>query len=119
MSLILAKIMTYMPVMVAFAATKNGFVDKIVGWAAGVGGGIIAIFIIVSLVKDGIEFAKGQGSSSVFKIIGKVLFLLVILGLIYLAMNYDTLGTTACNLGNNAVNTINNEVNNTLFNNTQ
>ena len=119
MSIILAKLMTYLPFIMAFAKEttgKNDFVDKIVGWVAAVGGGLIAIFIIVSLVKDGIEYAKGQGNSSIWKIIGKVLFLLLILGLIYLAQSYDTIGEKAKNIGEGAVNTIDSEINDNFLN---
>lgn len=105
---IFAKIL---PFTLAFAATENGFMTNLVQWAAGIGGGIIAVFLIVSLVKDGIEFAKGQGSVSIFKIIGKALFLILIIGLIFLAVNYNSLGTTASDLGNDVINIVNNEAN--------
>lgn len=105
---IFAKIL---PFTWAFAATESSFMTNLVKWAAGIGGGIIALFLIVSLVKDGIEFAKGQGSVSIFKIIGKALFLILIIGLVFLAVNYKNLGTTASNLGNGVINKVNNEAN--------
>lgn len=110
MDLILMKLMTLMPFITAFAEEEGNFIGTVVGWVAGIGGGIIAIFIIVSLVKDGVEFAKGQGNSSIWKIIGKVLFLLIILGLIYLAVSYDSLGKRAQNVGEDALNIIEDEV---------
>jgi len=110
MELLLAKLMTYLPFLMAFAEDEGNFISGIVGWVAGIGGGIIAIFIIVSLVKDGFEFSKGQGNSSIWKIIGKVLFLLIILGLIYLAVNYESLGQRAQNVGEDALNIIEDEV---------
>lgn len=106
---------TYLPIWFVQAAGNqagtptNNFMSKIVGWVAGVGGAIVAIFIIVALVKDGIEFSKGQGNGSVFKIIGKVLFLIVILGLIFVAVNYTKLGEKAQTVGNGVINTVSNE----------
>lgn len=109
-----------LPFIVANAANNAGanvtpgnssFMDSLLGWGAGIGGGIVAIFLIVSLVKDGIEFAKGQGSVSIWKILGKAIFLILIIGLIFLATNYKTLGNTAKSIGQDAINTVNNEVN--------
>ena len=100
-----------LPFTMAFAATESTFMSNLVKWAAGIGGGIIALFLIVSLVKDGIEFAKGQGSVSIFKIIGKALFLILIIGLVFLAVNYKSLGSTAEKLGNNVIQKVNNEAN--------
>lgn len=121
MNLLMTLLIKYCPFLVAFAneaAAGTGvqvqtpsFINNILGWVAGLGGGIIAIFIVVSLVKDGIEYSKGQGSTSIWKILGKVLFLLIILGLIFLATNYSSLGNTAKNIGNNGINVITNETN--------
>lgn len=103
---IFAKIL---PFTLAFAATDSSFMNNLVKWAAGIGGGVIALFLIVSLVKDGIEFAKGQGSVSIFKIIGKALFLILIIGLVFLSINYISLGTNASTLGNSVINKVNTE----------
>lgn len=107
----------YSPFILAFATggatvETSSTMNSIIGWAAGIGGGIIAIFLIVSIVKDGIEFAKGQGSVSIWKIVGKVLFLILCIGLIFLATNYDELGNKMKDVGSNAVDTINSEFNN-------
>ena len=105
------------PLITAFANATPGnstFITKLVGWAAGIGGGIVAVFLIVALVKDGIEFAKGQGSVSIWKILGKAIFLILIIGLIFLATNYKSLGNTAKSVGNKAIKTVNTEVNNVL-----
>jgi hypothetical protein len=107
----------YSPFILAFATggatvETSSTMNSIIGWAAGIGGGIIAIFLIVSIVKDGIEFAKGQGSVSIWKIIGKVLFLILCIGLIFLATNYDELGNKMKDVGSSAVDTINSEFNN-------
>jgi len=110
-------ILQYLPFVIAFAnntaaqPATSSFMDKLISWGAGVGGGIIALFLIVALVKDGIEFAKGQGSVSIWKILGKALFLILIIGLVFLAMSYKSLGNTAKSIGNDVINTVNNEVN--------
>lgn len=78
-------------------------VSQVLGIVAGIGGGILAIFLIISLVKDGIAYSTGNGSNSVWKIIGKVLFLILLIGLIFLAMNYMVLGNTAKTFGENVL----------------
>ena len=105
-----------LPFTIAFAeadaggtATKIGFIDNLVQWAAGLGGGIIAIAIIISLVKDGLSYATGNGSVSVWQIVGKVVFLALCIGLIFVAINYNTLGNSAKGVGQEALNTICNE----------
>ena len=110
-------LLKFLPFVTAFAedeAVQPSFMDGVIKWAASIGGAIIAIFLIISLVKDGMEFAKGQGSVSIWKILGKAVFLILIIGLIFLAQNYQTLGTTAQGIGNNAFNVIGNEVNSIL-----
>lgn len=96
------------------SATSSTFIDGLVSWGAGIGGGIVALFLIVALVKDGIEFAKGQGSVSIFKILGKAVFLVLIIGLVFLAVNYKSLGNTAMSIGQNALNTVETEMNTIL-----
>lgn len=112
---IMAVFAKYAPFVMAFAEGEGdgatSFMSNLVTWGAGIGGGIVALFLIISLVKDGIEFAKGQGSSSIFKIVGKALFLILIIGLIFLAVNYTTLGKKAETLGNGVINAAENEAN--------
>lgn len=110
MDLIYAFLCKFMPITTAFAAETNGFIDGIVTWAAAIGGGLVAIFLIISLVKDGIGLAKGSGDSSILKIIGKALFLILIIGLIYVATNYSNLGTTAESIASGGINTVGSEV---------
>ena len=111
MNILMLALAKFLPITVAFAseAAEVPFMNSVISWVAGVGGGIIAIFIIVSLVKDGIEFAKGQGSTSIWKILGKILFLFLILGLIFLTINYESIGKTAQGIGDKAINIVNNE----------
>lgn len=107
MELFIAK---FLPIVNSYAAS-NGTLSSIVKWVAGIGGGIVAIFLIVSLVKDGIGLAKGSGDSSILKIIAKALFLILIIGLIFLAQNYDSLGEKANGIAGKTINTVGDEVN--------
>lgn len=113
MNFLSAFVLKYLPFCTAFAE-GSGTMSTIVTWAAGIGGGIVALFLIISLAKDGIGLAKGSGDSSILKIIGKALFLILIIGLIYLAVNYNDLGNKAQNIANKGVGIVNNEVNNAL-----
>jgi hypothetical protein len=83
---------------------ENSFMSGLVSWAAGIGGAIIALFLIYAIVKDGIGYAKGNGS--VFPIIGKVLFLILCIGLIFIAINYNKLGQSASNIADKGVNVV-------------
>ena len=113
MSFLSAFVLKYLPFCTAFAANTTTM-GKIVGWAAGIGGGVVALFLIISLAKDGIGLAKGSSDSSILKIIGKALFLILIIGLIYLAVNYESLGKKAENIAGKGVNTVDTEVNKAL-----
>lgn len=75
------------PIMLAFS------MDGLVKYAAWIGGGVLAIFLIYAIAKDGIAYAKGGGS--IFPIIGKVLFLLLCLGLIFIVTKYTSIGDKA------------------------
>ena len=112
MSFLSAFVLKYLPFCTAFAA--GGTMGKIVSWAAGIGGGVVALFLIISLAKDGIGLAKGSSDSSILKIIGKALFLILIIGLIYLAVNYESLGKKAESIADKGVNTVDTEVNKAL-----
>lgn len=103
-----------LPFTVASAAGTSSFIDNLVSWGAGLAGGIIAIALMISLVKDAIDFAKGSGSGSFWKILGKAVFLVLMIGLVFLAVNYKSLGNTAMGVGNKAIDTINTEVNTIL-----
>lgn len=99
-SAILAKFLPFMAVAADADVVVPDIVATILKYVAGIGGGIVAIFLIVSLVKDAISYASG-GSGSVWKIIGKVLFLILIIGIIFLALNWQALGNTASDIGSN------------------
>lgn len=110
MEVIFAKIM---PFMVAFAA-GSGTMNGIVKWAATIGGGLVALFLIINIVKEGFAYAKGQGNGSVLGIIGKVLFLILMIGIIFLAQNYEKLGNAAKDIGQKGVDIVQTEVNGAL-----
>lgn len=63
--------------------------NKIVGTAFMICGGFAAIFLMWSIMKDVKDYTKGGGSSSIWKIGGKVLFTLICIGLIMLASNWQ------------------------------
>ena len=108
-AMLMSAVYKAMPVALDIAdnVTENSFMTNVVQWAAGIGGAIVAIFLIISIVKDGLAYAKGGGS--VLPIIGKVLFLILCIGLIFLAVNYATLGNKAAVIANNAVDIVDNE----------
>ena len=88
--------------------------NKILGYIVGIGGALVAGFLIVSLVKDAFQYAKGNGSVSVAKIIGKVVFIGVMIAIIILVANWRnsslvTLGNTLANKGVGLVNEVANE----------
>lgn len=83
--------------------SENTLMSGVVKWAAGIGGGLIALFLIVSIVKNAIGYAKGSGSSSIFKIVGEALFLILLIGLIFIAVKYTSLGNTASGIAEQGV----------------
>lgn len=110
----------FLPFIYAFAdgagtdagdAQTSTTLNSIISWVAGIGGGIVAIFLIISLVKDGVGMAKGSGDSSILKIISKALFLILIIGLIFVAVKYHTWGNTAKDIANSGLGKINSEIN--------
>lgn len=112
MNVIMAAVTAFAPTIIQLAKTDGGsndFIEGLVRWGGGIGGGILALFLIFAIVKDGIAYAKGGGS--VFPIIGKVLFLILCIGLIVIAINYGNIGNKAANLGNQAINVIENQAN--------
>ena len=85
------------------SVAENSLMSGVVKWAAGIGGGLIALFLIVSIIKNAVGYAKGSGSSSIFKIIGEALFLILLIGLIFIAVRYTTLGNTASGIAQQGV----------------
>lgn len=63
--------------------------NGIMTWGIALCGGIICLFLIVSIVKDGMEFARGGASMT--SVVGKVFFLIVIVGIVFAAQNLPTM----------------------------
>lgn len=113
-AMLMSAVYKAMPVALEIAdnVTENSFMTRVVQWAAGIGGAIVAIFLIVSIVKDGIAYTKGGGSP--LPIIGKVLSLLLCIGLIFLAVNYASLGNKAATIAGSGVDIVESEAGNLL-----
>ena len=87
------------------APSTNSFVDGIVKWAASFGAGIIAVILIIAIIKEGLTYAKGNGGS-LWSLVGKVLVLILMIGLIFLAQNYSKLGQSAQKVGEGALDVV-------------
>ena len=59
--------------------------NDLLGTVGTVGGALVGIALIISIVKDAMGYLKGSGSNSIGKIIGKVLLLIVMIGIIAIA----------------------------------
>lgn len=101
---------SYSPVVVSFAANSS-FMAKLLAWAASFAGGIVAVFLMVSIVKDAVGYAKGNGQVSVFKIIGKVVFMIIMIGIIFLAVNYEKIGNRGQDIANKGLNVVEQSIN--------
>lgn len=103
------------PATITFAAGgASDIVNRVIQLVGGIGGAIVALFLIISLIKDGIGLAKGTGDSSVVKIVTKIIFLIIILGLIVLAMNYSSLTNMGQVIANKGLGVVDGEINNAL-----
>ena len=88
------------------STTSSSTMSKVVSWAAAIIGGVVAILLMVSIAKDAIQYAKGGGSVSIPKIIGKVLFMLIMIAIIFVAANYQTAASTGESLANTGLNAV-------------
>ena len=66
---------------------SSDFMSHTMSWALSMSAGIIALFLVVSIVKDGMEFARGYAEGGIVKILGKAVFLIVIVGLVFVITN--------------------------------
>ena len=92
------------------AATGNTTITNVLGWAGGIIGGIIALFLMWSILMEAKNLIKGEGSSSVWKLVGKSLVFILMIGLVFLSINYLALGKKAGNVAGGAVSTIESEL---------
>jgi hypothetical protein len=110
----LAFFVKFAPIMDVFATnlsisattTSSSTMSKVVSWAAAIIGGVVAILLMVSIAKDAVQYAKGGGSVSIPKIIGKVLFMLIMIAIIFVAANYQTAASTGESLANTGLNAV-------------
>lgn len=102
------------PFVVSFADHESKIIDGVVQYGGSIAAGIVAIFLMISIVKDAVGYAKGSGNSSVLKIVGKVIFMIIMLGLIYLAISYKDLGKKGQDLSNKGFDIVNDVTDNGL-----
>lgn len=93
------------------AGNTEATMKNLVTWAGTVAGALIAIFLIYSIAKDAFGYIKGSGDASIFKIITKVIFLMLCVGLIVVAQNYQDWMNKAANVANSAIDVIDNVAN--------
>lgn len=81
---------------------------SILSWVAGIGGALVATFMIISIIKDAFQFVKGSGQVSIVGLISKVLILVLMIGLIAIAATpnglFTQLGNTLATKGTNLIN---------------
>ena len=103
---------TIMFLNMLFLSGLTGKFSNLLSTVGTIGGALVGIALIISIVKDAMGYLKGSGSNSIGKIIGKVLLLIVMIGIIGLAANskFDKLGQNAAEkvneLGNDTVEVI-------------
>lgn len=91
---------------VTTSSAANGIMSNLITIAVTVGGGLLALFLIMSIVKDGLEYSKGSSTGSIWKIIGKATFLIFCIGLIIIAANWEDLGQKAQGVGEKGLDAI-------------
>ena len=77
--------------------------QNFLNWVAKTGAGIVAVIMIVVIVKDVIDISKGAKASSILKIIGEAIVLLLCIGLIFNAAKYLKFKDTAENVGSKVI----------------
>lgn len=87
-------------------------ISNIVQYVGGVVAGFLALVMILRLGKKAWEFIKGTGAVSVWAIIGDILILLLMLGFVYIAINYKDLEGLSQSWGQKAINAANDIVQN-------
>lgn len=118
MNALLLNAMARMSVLAAevmpLAGGTEGTMTGLVKWAGTIAGALIAVFLIYSIAKDAFGYIKGSGDASMFKIITKVIFLMLCVGLIVVAQNYQSWMDSAAALANHGINAIDNAANEIL-----
>lgn len=75
----------------------DNMLNVIITWVAA----IVIIVFVVFIIKDIIEIVKGQGSP--LRVIGKVLFVFVMLAVIFMCKGYENIGNKLSDVTTNAV----------------
>ena len=90
-----------------------GITNRLLQTVATVGGALVGIALIISIVKDAMGYLKGSGSNSIGKIIGKVLLLIVMIGIITIAgtRGFDNLGNQAGKKASDVVSNVVEDIN--------
>ena len=118
MNALLLNAMARMSVLAAevmpLAGGTASTMSNLVKWAGTIAGGLIAVFLIYSIAKDAFGYIKGSGDASMFKIVTKVIFLMLCVGLIVVAQNYQSWMNQAAGIANSGINLINNAANEVL-----
>ena len=83
--------------------TDVPLIQNIVAFAAGIVGGLIALFMIFAIFMEAKNLIKGEGSASIWKLLGKVLVFILMIGLVYVAIGYTSLGQSAKDVADKGV----------------
>lgn len=70
-----------------------------VAWVAPIG----ALVLVIFLIKDIVQIAKGDGQGSIGKVFVKIIVVLLLLGVMVAMLNYDTFATFMGSLFSNVV----------------
>ena len=104
----------YMQLMNNLFMTTGGpaIGGTILSWVAGLGGALVATFLIISLIKDAFSFVKGSGQVSIVSLISKVLILILMIGLIAVAASggFNALGQSLAQKGTDLIDTTATEI---------
>ena len=102
------------PFLFARASTMQSipFLDTLLGYVCGGAAAIMAVFLMISLAKDAGKLIGGNGSISIWQVVGKILTVLFLIGIVILLLNYKQLGDMASKVGGNAIDIIQNEAEN-------
>ena len=95
-------VMNFLVLAGGLTQKMEGLVEK----AAALIAAFIAIVLIFRIGKKAWTYIKGSGEASIWSIIADVLVLLLMIGIVYVAMNYKNLGNKAANVANQAINII-------------
>lgn len=89
---------------VALNSSASGTIQNLITLAATIAAGVIAMFLIWSIAKEGIAYAKNGQGGSILSIVSKIITLIVLIGLIFLTQgSWKELGKKGQSIGNGAL----------------